>query len=146
MTDFANTFRTLVMPSLRERCRYYGILVSCDQIGLGEACDLVMDEARKRGATYLDSRKLTDLLDWTATRILTETDVADQNRAHIRAEEKADPVGYYTKLTAMCSNPERIKWIFASISPEYRAHLLAENPTRYASKRLPSCDERRHGG
>ena len=34
-----------------------------------------------------------------------------------------DPVGYYSWLTAGCRDPDRMRWVFAAISPPYRAHL-----------------------
>lgn len=70
MTTFAATFRTLVMPTLAQRCREAGYCVERGHWTFEDAAHGVMDFARKRGANHLPEQIWRDLDEWVDIQIL----------------------------------------------------------------------------
>lgn len=127
MSLFANHFRSHVTPRLRGMAERQAFLVAADAISFAEAVEAVLREAFSRGAGYLPSAIFDELLDWVYATVSQEIEKAEAACAEMDGESErrrqADPVAYYTDLNAQCSQP--MEWVFAAISPEYRAHLLA---------------------
>ncbi len=70
MSSFADTFRALVIPGLRQTARSAAFLMSHDRCDFTEAHDWVMRDARRYGSAYLPDDDLMALMDWVDTTIL----------------------------------------------------------------------------
>ncbi len=70
MATFAATFRELVMPGLRQRCRVQALFVTLDMETFAGAFAAVMRHASQRGASGLPDDLLAELADWIGTTIL----------------------------------------------------------------------------
>jgi hypothetical protein len=130
MTPFAQHYRARVVPRLRTEIQKVGALLALDVIDWNEAEGQVTKIADHYGARNLRGYAYDELLDWIAGRLLdaqidAEASVEARSKALAR-REAADPVAYYGALAAACRDPDAVCWIFAAISPAYRAHLLAE--------------------
>lgn len=71
MTTFAATFRELVGPCLRQRCRRGAFCVERGRWTFTQAHCFVWDLACARGACHLPPPVLSDLADWIDCEILT---------------------------------------------------------------------------
>lgn len=76
MDSFADHYRAIVLPRLREHCRLPGLLVEAGAMVFSEAFDQVFREAWRLGASRLPADKVLALEDWIASRILIEADAA----------------------------------------------------------------------
>lgn len=70
MSTFAATFGQIVIPDLNRMCQARGLYVALGLDGFSDACDEVMAEALRRGASRLPDAALEQLGDWIATTIL----------------------------------------------------------------------------
>lgn len=127
--SFANDFHAVAAPRLGPPIKAQGFLLAADCVDFSDARRAVNDVAIQFGASYLPAPVLDDLLDWIAAALLREFAQAEPRVATIEAEidaqREADPVAYYRDLAATCADPERMRWVFAAICPEYRAYLIA---------------------
>lgn len=133
---FADDFRTCVLPRLREACRREGVFVACRLRDFADAHAAIWEEAAYLGALFLPEPVRADLEDWIGTTLLHAVLAAEQHNAVLGAELaeqlSRDPVTYYEELAEACREPERMRWVFAAISPEYRQHLIASRRTHVA--------------
>lgn len=133
--SFADDFRVMVVPRLKAATEAQGFLLGLDQTDFTDAHASVHVAASKRGAALLPDNVRADLDDWISASLLRESVKAepriDALAAEIEAAEIADPVRHYSGLAAASSDPARMKWVFAAISPEYRAYLLAERRRKH---------------
>lgn len=70
MSTFATTFRELVMPDLRLRCRLQAVLVYRGRRSFTEGTGAVWHYAASRGATHLPDAIIDQLDDWIDTTTL----------------------------------------------------------------------------
>lgn len=70
MASFAETFRVLVIPGLRETARSAAFLVSRGRIDFTEARGWVMRDARRYGSSYMANPDRLALEEWVDTTIL----------------------------------------------------------------------------
>lgn len=145
MTHFAVHFRDHVTPILRSTVKSQALAVAVGSIEFSDAVAAVWAVARSRGATFLSDGVVDELRDWILTNLSSEVndalaacpeqldliETADEPDEEWKAryvvdlERLTDPVGHYERLASGCRETEIIRWVFAAISPEYRAHLLA---------------------
>ena len=129
MMHFPAHFREHVVPKLRHDIAVQAFRLATDQTDYGGAYAEVFAVARHYGALRLPDWALTDLRDWISTELLAAIMAAERRidalQAEIEAERASDPVGHYARLAQSCM--PGMQWIFAAISPEYRAHLIAEH-------------------
>lgn len=71
MTDFATTYRALVVPRLKNACRLMGVYLALDMREWGEAVSDVWSDARRYGATHLPGALTAELLDWIEAEIMS---------------------------------------------------------------------------
>jgi len=147
--NFPIHFRDHVMPRLRQQVTLQSFLIACGSATYAEGYDAVLAQARRYGALHLPERlrvwdeaaarfrtirPRAELEDWIATSLLTGILQAEPRVAEIEAgietERVVDPVTHYDRLAANSRNPEAMRWTFAAICPEYRAHLQAVRRVR----------------
>lgn len=147
--NFPTHFRDHVMPRLRQQVALQSFLIACGAASYAEGYDAVMTQARRYGAMHLPerlrvwdetlgrfrtARPRAELEDWIATSISTGILQAEPRVAEIETNNErradADPIAYYDGLAAGSRNPEAMRWTFAAICPEYRAHLQAVRRVR----------------
>ena len=125
--DFAQHFRSLVAPRLREECRRQAAALSLGIIGWDEANHAVWEVARRYGAGFLPNGAFIDLMDWIGATLLQEEIAAEERGVQMTTEDDArrerDPVGYYEWLA---QGKPTLQYSFSAACPEYRAHLKAE--------------------
>lgn len=74
MSTFADAFKSIVVPRLRDRCRWQAVRILMDRTDFVRAHADVMAYARKRGATALENDRLLQLDDWISTALLAGID------------------------------------------------------------------------
>lgn len=131
---FAINFRSIALPRLRREVETVAFLVACDVIEFDEAYEEVSCLAEKLGANFLPQHIYADLPSWILSE-LTDATVEAKDRVtriheNVERAAKSNPVTFYEKLAASCADSERMRWAFASRSPEYRKHLVDERGQR----------------
>lgn len=127
---FAEQFRQHVIPRLNQEIDRLGPQLALGLIDWETAERRITCIAARYGASHLRDRGYEELLDWIDKHLLTrqlkaEAAIEDAKEA-LALQCAIDPVGHYEWLTTGSKDPDRIRWAFAAISPEYRAHLLAQ--------------------
>ncbi len=126
MKLFPLHFRDHVMPKLRAAVNVQAFLIACGSATYSEGHAEVFAVARRYGALYLPDNRLADLQDWIATALVDGIDAAERRVDEIEAQHAiADPIQHYDMLAEQSRDPEAMRWTFAAICPEYRAHLIA---------------------
>ena len=126
MKLFPIHFRDAVMPRLRAAVDVQSFFIACGTREYGEASAEVFAIARKFGALHLPDQRLEELQEWIAIALLQGIAAAEKRVDEIEATLAAeDPIQHYEELAAQSQDPERMRWTFAAICPEYRAHLIA---------------------
>jgi len=129
MSIFAVHFRNHVTPRLRQQVALQAFLIACGSVTYGEGRAAIVAHAWRYGAGHLPAALFAELLDWISTALLEDILQAEPRVEAIEADNDrsvaTDPVAHYTRLAAQCSNPDQMRWVFAAISPKYRAHLQA---------------------
>lgn len=124
---FLDDFREAAVPRLREVAKREAFCVALDIIDLEEARAIVAAEARTAGSALLRPADQDRLSNWIAEVVWAEADAALDRVAALQAKaEAADPVRLYEGLAIRCSDPERMRWVFASFCAPYRKHLIEE--------------------
>lgn len=128
--SFADDFKTMVGPRLNRAIAAQAFLLAADDdASYSDAMSAILDLARRYGASFLPGPLGEVLQEQIASALLKEIVRAEARvetlRAEIKAERAIDPVRHYEALAAASDDPDRMRWTFASISPEYRAFLLA---------------------
>lgn len=72
MLAFAATFHRLVIPALRIRCRALGFQVALECMEFEDAARIILREARRRGAGFLDDSGYYELTDWVYSELLRQ--------------------------------------------------------------------------
>lgn len=123
-------FRENVVPRLREAVRVQAFFAALEIVDTGEALAEVNALARKLGSGLLPPKHQDRLFEWIRELIWTELEKADDRVAvignRIEAAEKSNPVRLWEGLATRCSDPECMRWTFASFSKPYRQHLIRE--------------------
>jgi hypothetical protein len=107
VASFDDTYREIVTPILKERCRYHGFLVALGDESFSEACIEVMHIANERGATRLSDENYGRLDGWVASLIMKhwnhfEPQVEAQAAQHQRAiRECYEWAAQWTKMTTI---------------------------------------------
>lgn len=124
-------FRESAIPRLREACKVQAFFAALGLIEPSEGRSEIATLAWKLGAGLLPAKHQDRLFDQWISEVFWD----ELNKAHdridvinARAEQaiKDDPVRYYEGLATRCSRPELMRWVFASICPPYRKHLIQE--------------------
>ena len=127
MSLFPIHYRQHVMPKLRQQIDLQAFLIACDTTTYSDAHAEVIGLAHRYGAGYLPDRLRDQLHDWISDNLLSAIMAAEPRveavEADIERRAATDPVTHYTELAAQCR--PGMEWVFAAISPEYRAHLQA---------------------
>jgi len=74
VATFADTYREIVTPILRERCRYHGFLLALGDEGFAEAHDAVTAIAYDKGAASLPDSVQFAIDEWIGAQILKHCD------------------------------------------------------------------------
>lgn len=122
---FSENFREHVVPRLVAEIKQQATSLACDMIDWQDAFQAVFDVACRYGAMHLPDLILYDLREWIGSTLLDEVGNAEIVAATIERHEQADPIGHYESLAASSANPDAMRWVFASISREYRNSLLS---------------------
>lgn len=72
MTDFAQTFRALVVPDLKRRIEQHALMVACEITEFDDFYHDIMSQAYARGAHCLPDHILAELDAWVSSTILRE--------------------------------------------------------------------------
>lgn len=124
---FPEDFKAVAVPALKAECVVQGRLVAMEIIDYDEAFDAVIALADKLGAWNLPENTLARLHDRmlaALTKAVADaTPMVDTAKAELEPIRVRNPVGYYAKLASLCVRPDQMRWVFAAISPEYRASL-----------------------
>lgn len=125
---FAAHYREHVVPKLRQQIALQSFFIACGTTSYEDGFAAVFEQARRYGAIHLPGRLCQELRDWIGAA-LTDGIIEVEPRidAMEAANEARDPVLHYGELAG---TDTQLQWIFAAISPEYRAHLLAVNRAR----------------
>lgn len=116
-SDFAQTFRALVVPQLKLRAYLEALAFTTGQQSFGDAVDAVWSYAAQRGAHYLDADRITELHDWVMSQVLAQADQCDAIAKRLTTERNRDPATYYQRLTAKHPGAHGVA---LAISPAYR--------------------------
>lgn len=76
MSQFAVQFRAHVIPRLHNLVRAEAVCIAHGVESFDNACNIVMDHARRLGALRLPD--ILELEDWIATTLLLEIDAAER--------------------------------------------------------------------
>lgn len=129
---FPDAFRAHVLPKLVRLAREGAIAMSDGEASFDEVMNGVMHEARRLGASRLPEGVYAALEDYIEKQVMDCWQGLDAATERVRKEASAHPVEHYSQLAAEMPH---LKWTFAAISPEYRAHAIAEaNRVRAARK------------
>lgn len=121
MTDFAEHFREHVQPKLVAEIDRQSFFLACDMTDWHDAFYSVMTVAHRYGALHLPEATFHDLRDAIGSALLRRME-AQESRLD---QEPEDPVTHYEDLASSCAQPDAMRWVFASISKEYRDSLIA---------------------
>jgi hypothetical protein len=122
------------MPKLRQQVAVQSFFIACGIVDYGEGHKAILATAMHYGAAYLPTARFDELRDWIASALvegITDAEPrVDAMEAEIERQAIEDPVAHYESIAASSKEPEKMRWAFAAISPEYRAHLLAVRRAR----------------
>lgn len=72
MTDFAQTFRAIVVPDLKRRIEQHALMVACEITAFDDFYHEIMGTAYARGAHCLPDHLLQEIDAWVSSTILRE--------------------------------------------------------------------------
>ena len=82
--SFADTYREIVVPDLRRRCRAQAGSVALDLTSFSEAQSNVIHAAYARGSGNLPNEIQIDLMNWIGSTLLRDIDAAERDVAKYR--------------------------------------------------------------
>lgn len=130
-------FRDATIPRLRDAMKVQAFFVAVGLVEDHEANSEINGLARKLGSAMLSSKEQDRLFAWIRETLWTELDKAHDRVAVIEmrmdAAIEANPSRFYEGLAARCTDPERMRLVFASISKPYRDQLSKERPRARAT-------------
>jgi len=120
---FAEDFKREAAPRLRAVAKLHGTLHALGAESFSDAHAAVHAEASYLGAGFLPAENYDDLCEQITSAVLAETQAAETVADAVEAGAVADPIAHYEDLAR---GDDLLRWTFAAICPEYRAHLIAE--------------------
>jgi hypothetical protein len=128
--SFAQDFRERIIPRMRGEARKQAVLVAIGEIDFEDAAHAVRMVAINGGVGLLTVEQREAVFDPVPDLIWKEYEAALVRQTEDEAALAADPVRYYEDLAVACREPEKMRWTFAAICPEYRAYLIAARCAR----------------